>query len=103
MLLSFEEPLAALLAGQEDALEALHALRAADVAREPVHPAFEPFQIVEGGNVDGEDRLAGVGGRGVVGVEVDHIASHRGVVERAGEDAEHQRHAVALVAALMSP
>src|SRR6185295_798113 len=93
----------ALLARKEDALEALHALGAADVAGELVHSSFKLFYIIESGDIDGEDRLAGVGGRGVVGVEVDHVAAHRGVVERPGEDAEDERHAVALVARLLSP
>src|SRR5687768_16209840 len=60
----------ALLAGQEDAVEALHALGAADVARQRIHAFQELSFFPKSLYVDGEDGLAGVGGGGVVGIEV---------------------------------
>src|SRR6266571_4827701 len=90
---------AALLPGQPDARHTRHALRPADLARELVHTALELVHVAEGGDRDRDDRVAGVGGRHIVGVEVDGLASHRCAVQRSREEAEHQGEPVTLVAA----
>src|SRR5260221_13589725 len=82
---------AALFSGQQDALDAVHAPRAAQLARELVDPALELGDLAEAGDREGDEGGPGVGGRGVVGVEVYGLAPHRAAVERAGEQAEHQR------------
>jgi hypothetical protein len=89
----------ALLAGQPDALDPGHALARAQVANELVDPALERRRVAERGEIDHRDRLAGVGGGREVAVEVEHVLAHRRAVERAGEQADDQREAVALVAA----
>src|SRR6476661_3330572 len=59
---------AALLAGQPDAVDAGQPLAGAQVARERIHAAAEFRRVAEGGDVDGEHRLAGIGDAGVVRV-----------------------------------
>ena len=47
---------------------------------------------------DCNDHLASVRRRGIVGKEINHIASHRRTVQRAGEQAGHQHEPIALIA-----
>src|ERR1700704_184584 len=62
---------AALLPGKPDARHARHGLGPADLARELVDAALELVHVAERGDRDRDDGVTGVGGRHIVGVEVD--------------------------------
>src|SRR5579885_3434592 len=89
----------ALFARQPDALDARQLLRIANVADETINRSLELVGRHERVDRERGNRLAGIGGLAGLLDEVDHIAAERGAVERAGEEADDQAQAVALVIA----
>ena len=55
--------------------------------------------VVERLDVESAEELAGIGGRLRVGIHVDDVLAEKRAVQRAGEDADHQRQPVTLGAA----
>ncbi len=84
-------PRLALLAGEPHRLAAGQRLRVAQVADVAIHLGGERRERREARDIDGDDEVPGVAGAFVIGVEVDHVAAERRAVERAREEAEHQR------------
>ena len=65
----------------------------------PVDLGLELRQRLEARWIERNHELPGIGDLARIGVEIDAIATEQRAVERAGEQAEHQRKAGALVAA----
>src|SRR6185436_4333096 len=87
----------AAFAGYPDAIHAGHPLAVAEIAHQRIDASLEDGDVAEGRDVDRSNRLSGVGDAVVVMIEVDNVAAHRGAAERACEQADDHRKAVALV------
>src|SRR5450631_876131 len=90
---------AALLSRQPDTIDVRHAAAAMQVVDQRIDTILERIRVAESCNVDGDNRLAGVGGAGVVVIEVDHVLAHRSAVQRSGEQADDECESVTLVSA----
>ena len=89
----------ALLARQPDALDARACARCAQVAHQRVDAPLERLRRRRTRRGRSRRSPGRCWSRAVVVVEVDHVLAHRRAVQRAGEQADDQRQAVALVAA----
>src|SRR5580704_2593453 len=87
----------ALFAREPDALDARQPLRVADIADEVVDRALELGRRNESVDRYGRDRLSGIGRLAGFLDEIDHVATHRGAIERAGQDADDEAQTVALI------
>ena len=86
----------AVLAGQADAVEAGQQCRAVHLPDHRVDLALEGDGLGEGLDVDDADRLAGIGGVTSSLLKSTTSRAIGGAVQRAGEEAEHQRERRAL-------
>src|SRR6266511_5582666 len=89
----------ALLAREADALNVGHPLRIPHLADHFIDVALKRFNKREARDIKRDNYLPGIRRRLVVFVEVDHVATECGTVQRAGKQAEDEREAIALVTA----
>src|SRR4030095_2966979 len=89
----------ALLAWESNVIDPGHARRISEIAYDLVHLALQRFNRREAGDVERDDHLTRVRRSRVVFVEVDHVASERGAVQRTGKQTEYKRQARSFVAA----
>ncbi len=61
--------------------------------------ALELLHIGEGGDIEGDDEVTGIGDGFGIGVEVDHVLAECRAVQGSGQEAEDQRQPIALRAA----
>src|SRR5262245_10608223 len=89
----------ALLAWESNVIDPGHALRISEIAYGIVYLALQRFNRREARDVERDDHLARIRRSRIVFVEVDHVASKRGAVQRAGKQTEYKRQARSFVAA----
>ena len=88
-----------LLAGESDTLNAGHPLRIPHLADDFIDVAPKRFNRREARDIKRDNYLTGIRRRLVVFVEVDHVATECGTVQRAGKQTEDEREAIAFVTA----
>ncbi len=92
------EPLGvALLAGKPDAVNAGQPPRLTNVANETVDGVLELSRGHKGLDGQRHDRLAGIGCLASLFDKVDHLASHRGAVQRAGKERDDEAQPIAFI------
>src|SRR4029434_10412177 len=89
----------ALFAWESNVIDPGHARRISKIAYDIVHFALQRFNRREARDVERDDHLTRIRRSRVVFVEVDHVASERGAVQRTGKQTEHKREAISFVAA----
>src|SRR5439155_18394734 len=89
----------ALLAWETDALNAGHSLRIPHLADHFIDVALKRFNRREARDIKRNNYLTRIRRRLVVFVEVNHVATKCGAVQRAGKQTEDEREAIAFVTA----
>ena len=64
-----------------------------------INPLLEFHCVGKSGNVDGDNKVTGIGGAMEVGVKIHHVIAKCGAVERTRQQAEQESKAVTLWAA----
>ena len=87
----------ALLSRQPNALNPWQFFAAANITHQFVDGLFENGRITKCSQIDHQNGLSGVGGRDMVGIEINHITTHCCAAQSASKHAHNKGQSIALV------